>query len=71
MSKPRTIHLYPVPGVSAYPWPAQEFDATPDQWAELRGYIPPPFTDRPPGDAPETAPTDPPDNGGSSDSTEA
>ena len=62
MSKPKTIRLYPVPGVSLYPWPAQEFDATEAQWEELRAYIPPPFTTDPPEKAPrppETAPDAP------------
>lgn len=47
MPKP-LVRLYPVPGVSAHPWPAAEFDATPEQWAELQTYQPPPFTDKPP-----------------------
>jgi len=49
MTKPKTIRLYPVPGVFLHPWSAVEFDATPEQWAELREYLPPPFTDKPPG----------------------
>ena len=42
---PKTIRLYPVPGVFADPWPSQEFDATPEEWDRIREYIPPPFTD--------------------------
>ena len=58
-AKPKTVRLYPVPGVSVYPWPAAEFDATEEQAAELLAYIPPPFTTEPPRKAPsppETAP---------------
>lgn len=50
MTKPKaeTVRLYPVEGVALYPWPAVEFDATPEQAAELLAYIPAPFTtDRP------------------------
>ncbi len=57
MSKPRTIRLYPVPGVFADPWPSQEFDATPDEWEAIQGYIPCPFTDTPPRTAPAVNPT--------------
>lgn len=53
-AKPKTVHLYPVEGVSVYPWPAAEFDATEEQAAELLAYIPPPFTTEPPS-PPETA----------------
>ena len=45
MTKPKTVHLYPVAGVHALPWPAQEWDATPEEWADIRQYIPCPFTD--------------------------
>lgn len=61
MSKPRTVRLYPVPGVSAYPWPSEEFDATEAEAAELLAYVPAPFTTEPPK-APspsETAPDAP------------
>jgi hypothetical protein len=44
----RTVRLYPVEGVSLYPYPAVEWDATVEQWAELRTYSPCPFTDQPP-----------------------
>lgn len=44
MTKPMTVRLYPVPGVSVYPWPAAEFDATEEQAAELLAYVPAPFT---------------------------
>jgi hypothetical protein len=63
MTKSKTVRLYPVPGVSLHPWPAVEFDATPDEWAELREYLPPPFTDKPPGATPDTKPTGPADAG--------
>lgn len=56
MSKPKTIRLYPVPGVFADPWPAREFDATPDEWAAIREYVPVPFTDTPP-ETPAAHPT--------------
>lgn len=68
MPKPKTVRLYPVPGVSVYPYPAVVFDATPEEADLLLSHIPPPFTTDPPGDAPDTPPTDPPDNGGSTDS---
>lgn len=48
-SKPETVRLYPVEGVAAYPWPAVEFDATPEQAAELLAYVPAPFTTERPG----------------------
>lgn len=47
-SKPDTVRLYPVEGVALYPWPAQPFDATPEQAAELLAYTPAPFTTEPP-----------------------
>lgn len=53
MSKPKTIRLYPVPGVFADPWPSQEFDATEAEWDAIREYVPVPFTDKAPA-APET-----------------
>lgn len=46
--KPKTIRLYPVPGVSVYPYPAEAFDATPDEVETLLAYNPPPFTTTPP-----------------------
>lgn len=51
MTKPKaeTVRLYPVEGVALYPWPAVEFDATPEQATELLAYIPAPFTTRRPG----------------------
>lgn len=53
MTKTRTetVRLYPVEGVTLYPWPAAAFDATPEQAAELLAYIPAPFTT----DAPKAA----------------
>ena len=48
MTKPRTVRLYPVEGVSVYPYPAVEFDADEATAAELLAYIPPPFTTEPP-----------------------
>lgn len=48
MTKPKTVRLYPVPGVSVYPWPSVEFDATEEQAAELLAHIPAPFTTDPP-----------------------
>jgi len=41
---PRLVRLHPVEGVSLYPWPAVEFDATPEQWEELSRHVPCPFT---------------------------
>jgi hypothetical protein len=69
MSKPKSIRLYPVPGVHALPWPSVEFDATPDEWADIQQHIPPPFTDKPPGTTPDTNPTEAP-RGASPDSPE-
>lgn len=70
MSKPKTVRLYPVPGVSLYPWPSEPFDATEAEARFLLAVTPPPFSTDPP-DPPPTAettqPTDPPE-GGSSDS---
>ena len=50
MTKPKaeTVRLYPVDGVALYPWPAEPFDATPEQAAELLAYIPAPFTTKAP-----------------------
>ena len=59
-----TIHLWPVEGVSLWPWPAVEFDATPDQWADLKRYVPPPFTDKPPKAVPAPEAPASPDDGG-------
>lgn len=59
-TKPETVHLYPVPGVSTYPYPAVEFDATPEEAEALLAFIPPPFTTEPPS-PPETAPDGPED----------
>lgn len=55
MTKPKTVHLYPVPGVSLYPHPAEECDVPEDVAAFLLEHIPPPFTTTPPS-PPETAP---------------
>lgn len=44
MPKPRTVHLYPVDGVSLYPWPAVECDVPEDVAADLLAHVPPPFT---------------------------
>lgn len=62
-AKPKTVRLYPVPGVSVYPWPAVEFDASPDDAAFLLAHLPPPFTETPPGATPDTKPTGPADAG--------
>lgn len=61
---PKLIHLWPVEGVHALPWPSREWDATPEEWADIRMYVPPPFTDIPPGvraipEAPRGASPDP------------
>jgi hypothetical protein len=58
MTKPKTVRLYPVPGVSVYPWPAEECEVTEEQAAELLAYIPAPFTTEPP--EPIEAPPDTP-----------
>lgn len=59
MTKPKTIRLYPIKGVSLYPFPAVEFDATPEEAETLLAYIPPPFTTTPPeaAERPETGDT--------------
>lgn len=44
----KTIRLYPVEGVSVYPWPSVEFDATPEEAEFLLAHVPPPFTVEPP-----------------------
>ena len=67
MSTPRTVRLWPVEGVSVWPWPAVEFDATPEDAAFLLAHVPPPFTDRPPGARPVIQPTEAP-RGASPDS---
>jgi hypothetical protein len=62
MTKPKTVRLYPVPGVSVYPYPSEEFDADEATAAALLAHIPPPFTTEPPQQAPspsETAPDAP------------
>lgn len=62
MTKAKTIHLYPVPGVSVWPWPAEEFDATEAEAEQLLAHVPPPFTTEPPRKAPtppQTAPDGP------------
>jgi len=61
----RRIHIYPVPGVSLYPWRAVPQEVTAAEWAALQKYSPPPFTDKRPGSVPEPEPTDPPDSGSS------
>ena len=44
MTKAKTVRLYPVPGVSLYPFPAAEFDATDEEAEFLLAHIPQPFT---------------------------
>lgn len=63
MSKPKTVRLFPVPGVSVYPWPSVEFDATPEEAEALLAHVPSPFTTEPPKapSPPETA-AEAPDN---------
>lgn len=46
-TKPETVHLYPVPGVSTYPYPSVEFDATSEEAEALLAFIPAPFTTTP------------------------
>lgn len=48
MSKPRTVHLYPVPGVFVDPYPSEECDVPPEVAEFLLAHIPPPFTTEPP-----------------------
>ena len=47
-TKPKTIRLYPVPGVSVYPFPAEECEVDEATAAALLAHIPPPFTTTPP-----------------------
>ncbi len=54
MSESKLVRIYPVPGVSLYPGPTEVQDVTPKQWAELKKYIPRPFTDKNP--EPDTEP---------------
>ena len=62
------VCIYPVPGVTFYPWPPIPQDVSASDWAELQEVRPPPFTDRPPpGQEPER-PTEPTEQVGSSDS---
>ena len=53
-TKPKTVHLYPVPGVSVYPYPAEECDVSPEEAEALLAYVPAPFTLEPPSPS-ETA----------------
>ena len=57
-SKPETVRLYPVEGVALYPWPAEAFDATPEQADELLAYIPAPFTTTAPAEPDKVPATD-------------
>ena len=59
MPKPALVRLYPVPGVSVWPWPATVIDVAPEQAAELLAHVPPPFTDKPPTEATPPVPPDP------------
>ena len=43
-----TVHLYPVEGVSLYPYPAAEIDLPDEEAAVVLGFSPPPFTTKPP-----------------------
>lgn len=65
MTKPKAVRLYPVEGVSVYPWPAVEFDASPEDAAFLLAHVPPPFTDKPPGPRPTPIPTEAPEGASS------
>lgn len=47
------VHLYPVEGVSVYPWPSVECDVTPEEAEALLAHIPAPFTTEPPRKAPD------------------
>lgn len=59
MSKPKTVRLYPVEGVSIPGVPSQECEVTEAEAAELLAYIPAAFTVEPPKapSPPETAAT--------------
>lgn len=55
--KPMPVRLYPVPGVSVYPYPSEECEVDEATAAELLAYTPAPFTTEPPEapSPPETA----------------
>lgn len=59
-AKPKTVHLYPVPGVFVDPYPSEECDVPPEVAEFLLAHIPPPFTTEPPS-PPETAAAPPED----------
>ncbi len=67
MPKTKTVRIYPVPGVSLYPWRTKPQDVSESDWAELQKYSPQPFTDQPPGVEPEQ-PAEPAEQVGSPDS---
>lgn len=57
-AKPKTVHLYPVPGASIPGVPSEECDVPEDVAADLLAYIPAAFTTEPPRGR-ETAPDAP------------
>lgn len=70
------VKLYPTPGRDFYPWPAVEFDATPEEAKMLLGMDLPAFSKDPPP-APPPAPKEKPPTpvasaapGGSTEPTE-
>ncbi len=65
----KRIRIYPVDGVSLYPWKPIEQEVSAVDWRLLSAYKPPPFTDQPPGSLTEPGkPTEPTEQVGSSDS---
>jgi len=63
----RPVRIYPVPGVSLYPWRAIEQEVSAEDWATLQEARPQPFTDIPPGaqpDQPQEPDDGSPDTGG-------
>jgi len=47
-TKPRRVRIYPVPGVSLYPWRAIEQEVSEAEWELLKHSHPQAFTDKPP-----------------------
>ena len=69
MSKKPRIQIYPVPGVTLYPWRPIPQEVTEKEWGELQQARPCPFTDQPPGSPEPQAPepvieAEAPDTGG-------
>jgi hypothetical protein len=58
-SRPRSVRLYPVEGVTLYPYPAVPFFATDGEWEAIQQYSPVPFTTtRPAMDDAQEAPSE-------------